>query len=64
MHPRVKAEDGYNSQSDGNIPLAIVFKRNPAHSLLHEDGLLHGKQSQAFTKIKFEPIGGPKSGGT
>jgi hypothetical protein len=25
-HPRVKEEDGYNSQSDGNIPLAIVFR--------------------------------------
>jgi hypothetical protein len=43
VHPRVKEEDGYNSQTDGNIPLAIVFKRNPAHPPPHEDGLLHGK---------------------
>jgi hypothetical protein len=64
VHPRVKEEDGYNSQSDGNIPLAIVFKRNPACPPPHKDGLLHVKQLQAFTKIKCEPIGGPKSGGT
>jgi hypothetical protein len=36
VHPRVKEEDGYNSQSDGNIPLTIVFKRNPACPPLHE----------------------------
>jgi hypothetical protein len=64
VHPRVKEEDGYNSQSDVNILLAIVFKRNPACPPLHEDGLSHGKQLQTFTKIKLEPIGGPKSGGT
>jgi hypothetical protein len=33
-------------------------------SPLHEDGLSHGKQLQALTKIKREPIGGPKSGRT
>jgi hypothetical protein len=43
VHRWVKEEDGYISQSDGNIPLAIVFKRNPTHPPPHEDGLSHGK---------------------
>jgi hypothetical protein len=64
VHPRVKDGDGCTSESDRKIPIATVFKRNPACSLPHEDGLSHGKQLQALTKIKREPIGGPKSGRT
>jgi hypothetical protein len=64
VHPRVKEEDGYNSQSDGNIPLAVVFKRNSTRPPPHENGLSHSKQLQAYTKIKHESIGGPKSGET
>jgi hypothetical protein len=64
VHPRVKDEEGCTSESDRDIPIGTVFKRNPACPPPREDGLSHGKQLQALTKIKREPIGGPKSGRT
>jgi hypothetical protein len=64
VHPRVKDGDGCTFESDKDIPIATVVKRNLACPLPHEDGLSHGKQLQALTKIKREPIGGPKSGRT
>jgi hypothetical protein len=64
VHPRVKDGDGCTSKSDKNIPIGTVFKRNPACPPPCEDDLSHGKQLQALTKIKCEPIGGPKSGRT
>jgi hypothetical protein len=64
VHPRVKNGDGCTSESDRDIPIGTVFKRNPTCPLPHEDGLSHGKQLQALTKIKREPIGRPKSGRT
>jgi hypothetical protein len=63
VHPRVKEEDGYNSLSKGNIPLAILFRIGQPRPSPHEGGLSDGKQLQALTKIKREPIGGPKRGG-
>jgi hypothetical protein len=62
VHPQVKDGDGCISKSDKDIPIGTVFKRNPACPPPREDGLSHGKQLQALTKIKHEPIGGPKSG--
>jgi hypothetical protein len=64
VHLRVKEEDGYTSHSNGNIPLATLFRPGEPHPSPREGGLLHGKQLQALTKIKHEPIGGPKSGRT
>jgi hypothetical protein len=67
VHPRVKDGDGCTFESDREIPIATVFKRNPACPPLREGGLSDdsdGKQLQALTKIKREPIGGPKSGRT
>jgi hypothetical protein len=64
VHPRVKDGEGCTSESNRDIPIGTIFKRNPACPPPHEDGLSHGKQLQALTKIKREPIGGPKSGGT
>jgi hypothetical protein len=64
VHPRVKDGDGCTSESDRDVPIATKFKINPACPPLYEDGLSHGKQLQALTKIKREPIGGPKSGRT
>jgi hypothetical protein len=64
VHPRIKNGDGCTSESDRDIPIGTVFKRNPACPPPHKDGLSHGKQLQALTKIKREPIGGPKSGRT
>jgi hypothetical protein len=61
VYPQIKEEDRYHSYSDANTPLCIVLKRNPARPLPCEGGLSHGKQLQALTKIKREPIGGPKS---
>jgi hypothetical protein len=57
VHPQVKEEDGYNSLSKGNIPLATLFKTGQPRPSPHEGGLSDGKQLQAFTKIKREPIG-------
>jgi hypothetical protein len=64
VHPRVKDGDGCTSESDKDIPIGTIFKRNSTCPPPPEDGLLHGKQLQALTKIKREPIGGPKSGRT
>jgi hypothetical protein len=66
VHPRVKKEDGYTSQSqsDANIPLVTLIRTGQLHPSLREGGLSDGKQLQALTKIKHEPIGGPKSGRT
>jgi hypothetical protein len=64
VHPRVKDGDGCTSESDKDVPIATKFKINPVCPLPHEDGLSHGKQLQALTKSKCEPIGGPKSGRT
>jgi hypothetical protein len=64
VHPQVKDGDGCTSKSDRDVPIATKFKINPACPPPHEDGLSHGKQLQALTKIKREPIGGPKSGRT
>jgi hypothetical protein len=64
VHPRVKDGEGCTSESNRNIPIGTVFKRNPACPPPREDGLSHAKQLQALTKIKREPIGGPKSGRT
>jgi hypothetical protein len=44
--------------------LSALFKTSQPRPPLREGGLSHGKQLQALTKIKREPIGGPKSGGT
>jgi hypothetical protein len=63
VYPRDKEEDGYNSLSKGNIPLAILFRIGQPRPSPHEGGLSDGKQLQALTKIKREPIGGPKRGG-
>ena len=43
VHPRVKDGNKCTSESDKEIPIATVFKRNPACFPPHEDGLLHGK---------------------
>jgi hypothetical protein len=66
VHPRVKKEDGYTSQSQSNadIPLVTLIKTSQPHPSPREGGLSDGKQLQALTKIKREPIGGPKSGRT
>jgi hypothetical protein len=64
MHPQGKDKDGCTSESNKDIPIGTVFKRNPTCPPPREDGLSHGKQLQALTKIKREPIGGPKSGRT
>ena len=61
VHPQVKDGDGCISESVRDIPIATIFKRNPACLPPHKDGLSHGKQLQAFTKIKLESISGPKS---
>jgi hypothetical protein len=62
----VKNEDGYTSQSesDTDIPLVTLIRTGQPHPSPREGGLLDGKQLQALTKIKCEPIGGPKSGRT
>jgi hypothetical protein len=59
----VKKEDGYTSQSqsDANIPLAILIRTSQPHPFPREGGLSDGKQLQALTKIKREPISRPKS---
>jgi hypothetical protein len=44
VHPQVKDGDGCTSESDREIPIAIVFKRNSTCPPPHEDGLSHGKQ--------------------
>jgi hypothetical protein len=64
VHPRVKVGDGCTSESNKDVPIATKSKINPACPPPHEDDLSHGKQLQAFTKSKYEPIGGPKSGRT
>jgi hypothetical protein len=64
VHPRVKDGDGCTSESDKDVPIATKFKINPACPPPYEDGLSHGKQLQALTKSKHEPIGGPKNGRT
>jgi hypothetical protein len=67
MHPRVKDGDECTSESDKEIPIAIILKRNPTCPPPRKGGLsndLDGKQLQALTKIKREPIGRPKSGRT
>jgi hypothetical protein len=64
VHPRVKDGDGCTSKSDKDVPIATKFKINPACPPPHEESLSHGKQLQALTKSKREPIGGPKSGRT
>jgi hypothetical protein len=64
VHPRVKKEDGYTSHSDANIPLGTLIRTGQPHPSPREGDLSHGKQLQALTKIKCEPIGGPKSGRT
>jgi hypothetical protein len=66
MRPLVEPGDGCTSESDrgDRIPLAARFNINQARPRPHEDGLSHGKKLQALTKIKREPIGGPKSGRT
>jgi hypothetical protein len=66
VHPRVKKEDGYTSlsQSDADIPLVTLIRIGQLHPSPREGGLSDGKQLQALTKIKREPIGGPKSGRT
>jgi hypothetical protein len=61
VHPRVKVGDGCTSESNKDVPISTKFKINPACPPPHEDGLSHGKQLQALTKSKYEPIGGPKS---
>jgi hypothetical protein len=63
VHPRIKEEDGYNFLSEGNIPRATLFRTGQPCPSPHEGGLSDGKQLQALTKIKREPIDGPKSGG-
>ena len=62
----MKKKDEYTSQfqSDADIPLVILIKTSQPHPFPHKGGLSDGKQLQALTKIKCEPIGGPKSGRT
>jgi hypothetical protein len=44
VHPRVKDGEGCTSESNRDIPIVTVFKRNPACPPPCEDGLSHGKQ--------------------
>ena len=62
----MKKEDGYTfqSQSDIDIPLVTLITIGQLHPSPREGGLSDGKQLQALTKIKHEPIGGLKSGRT
>ena len=62
VHPQVKNGDGCTFESHRDVPIATKFKINLAYPPLHKDGLLHGKQLQALTNIKCEPVGRPKSG--
>ena len=64
VHPRVKKEDGYASQSSANIPLVTLIRTGQLHPSLREGGLSDGKQLQALTKIKHELVCRPKSGTT
>jgi hypothetical protein len=64
VYPRVKEKDGYHILSDANTTIHTIFKRSQPRPPPREGGLLQGKQLQALTKIKREPIGGPKSGRT
>jgi hypothetical protein len=47
-----------------DIPLVTLIRTGQPHPSLCEGGLSNGKQLQALTKIKREPIGGPKNGRT
>jgi hypothetical protein len=63
VHPRLKNEDVYTSQSQSNtdIPLVTLIRIGQPHPSPREGGLSDGKQLQALTKIKREPISRPKS---
>jgi hypothetical protein len=62
VHPQIKEEDGYSSFSNGNLFLCTTLRGYKPSVPACEGTISHGKQSQALTKIKREPIGGPKCG--
>ena len=64
VYPQVKEKDGYHILSNANTRIHTIFKKSQPRPPPHKSSLLQDKQLQALTKIKHEPIGGPKSGRT